>query len=82
MGLAWHSQHVVPGPELWPASVGLVRRANGSAQHSQQAVPGPELWPEGVGPVPGRFLAIYMQRCVLGRGGWLRGADGRQINLK
>jgi hypothetical protein len=68
MGLAWHSQHVVPGPELWPASVGLVRRANGSAQHSQQAVPGPELWPAGVGPVPGRLLVIYMRRCVLGRG--------------
>jgi hypothetical protein len=40
-------------------------------------VPRPELWPMGVWPMTGRRLAIYMWRCVLGHGGWLRGPDGR-----
>jgi hypothetical protein len=37
-----------------------------------------ELRPVGVGPsgpVSGHHLATYMQRCGLGRGGWLRGGD-------
>jgi hypothetical protein len=64
----------VPGPELWPAGVGLAQRANGPGRLSQQAVPGPELWPAGVEPMPSHHLAIYM---YFGSGGWLRGADGR-----
>jgi hypothetical protein len=59
--------HAVPGPEMWHAGVGLAR-------HSQHVVPGPELWPAGVGSVPD---AIWPSICVLGREGWLRGADGR-----
>jgi hypothetical protein len=34
-------------------------------------------WSAGRHAVSGRRLAIYMWRCVLRCGCWLRGADGR-----
>jgi hypothetical protein len=56
----------------------MARWGNGPAQSvGRHAVPGPELWPAGVGPMSGRRLAIYMRRCVLRRGSWLRGGDER-----
>jgi hypothetical protein len=41
-------------------------------------MPGPELRALGLaGPCWAARLAIYMRRCGLERGGWLRGVDGR-----
>jgi hypothetical protein len=55
------------------------RRANGrpgtvnrAACHAWARVVARGRWARA-----GRCLAIYMRMCVLGRGGWLRRADGR-----